>query len=211
VRIESKTRVQHASYDSSDAGEGLAVFFSQDGACEARYRCLVKAITTGGTFDMGEFYISPPTATQIPGRLSRMVAAAICPGAIGWAVDVSCIPSLIEDELVLPSETAEIILASSHCCGSPMGVHRVSERYKSFTGVSAGGSDTFTVLAGMKITGIAALGLTGSGSVSYSDLTGTITVPEGLSVNLAPEGSLSPNCVITLNNVDYVIEYLESA
>jgi hypothetical protein len=211
TRVNSQTN-EVAAYDDADAGEGLAVYFSQNGNSVARYRFLVKAITDQGTFDVGEFYSSPPLATSRPGRPTRMIAGAVCPGATSWAVEVSCVPSLIEGELVLPEDdTAEIILASSKCCTAPIGVTRVAERYEFASGSSPGGSQDFTVLAGQRITGIAAYGLPGGGSVSISGIAGSISVADGVSVNLEPGASIAPNSLITLANVDFVIEYLESA
>ena len=203
MRINSKLSTQHAALDDADAGEGLAIFFSQDGPSVCRYRFVVKARIDQGLYDMGEFYSSPPLATAIPGRLSRMLAGAVCPGATGWSVEVSAIP--IDDEIA--AESADIVLASSRCCTGPVGVTRVNERYNY---ESDDGTANFTVLAGMKVTGIAAIGLTGGGTVVIAG-GDTITVPDGISANLEPGTSLVPNSVIAFTNVDWVIEYLESA
>lgn len=202
ARINSAARSQQVVLDDSDSAEGLAIFFSQDGSAEARYRFLVKAVIDQGVYDIGEFYTSPPGATDIPGRLSRMVAGAICPGATGWRVEVSCVASP-----EIPSdETADVILASSRCCAEP-GVKRVGERYNYETGT---GTSNFTVRAGMTVTGIAALGLVGDGSVTIAGGS-TIVVPAGISVNLAPEAPIPPNSVIAFGNCDWTVEYLESA
>ncbi len=201
MRINSNLR-EEATYDGLDAGEGLAIFFSQNAGASARYRFLVKAITNQGPYEVGEFYSSPPNATVLPGRLSRMIAGAVCPGAKSWAVEVSCIAL----EAISP-ETAEIILTSSRCCTSPIGVTRVAERYNYRTVTTAG---NFTVLAGQRVTGIAAFGLTGGGTITIAG-GATITVPAGVSVNLEPGAIIAPNAVIAFANVDAVIEYLESA
>lgn len=203
VRINSSGgHVQLAALDDSDAGEGLAIFFSQPGNSVCRYRFLVKAKVDGGDFDVGEFYSSPPGATAIPGRPSRMIAGAICPGATGWSVYVSAVP--VDDEIA--PETANVSLASSHAFAQ-MGVTRVAERYsyEAFAGTA-----NFTVLAGMRITGIAAVGLTGGGTIVVAG-GDTVTVPEGISANLEPGSPIAPNSVIAFTNVDWVIEYLESA
>ena len=201
MRVNSRL-VEQASYDGADAGEGLAVFFSQNGNAVGRYRFLVKAKTSQGVFDIGEFYSSPPTATALPGRLSRMIAGAICPGATSWTVEVSCVPSP-----EIPSdETADIILTSSKCFAQ-IGVTRVGERYAYH---ADSGTQNFTVLAGMKVTGIAAVALGGGGSVVIAG-GNTITIPAGNSINLSPESVLAPNSIIAFTNVDWVVEYLESA
>jgi hypothetical protein len=201
ARVNSKITIpQRFVFDGAEAGEGLAVFFSQNGRSATRWRCLVKAMIGEGVYDVGEFYISPPQATTIPGRLSRMVAGAICPGATSWSVEFSAVPVSGE----VPAETSDIILASSRCLGTP-GVNRVGERYAYHAGVNG----NFTVLAGMKITGISALS-TGAGTVVIAG-GDTITIPSGSSANLAPEGSIPPNSLITFTNVDWLIEYLESA
>lgn len=202
-RVNSKANVQRFTFDGSDAGEGLAVFFSQNGGASARWRCLVQAMIGEGVYDVGEFYISPPLATALPGRLTRMVAGAICPGATSWAVEISAVPSI---EGLIPVETAEIILASSKCYSLP-GVNRVAERYAYHAN---SGTQNFTVLAGMRVTGIAAVALTGGGSVTIAG-GDSISIPAGNSVNLEPGVSIPPNSVIALVNVDWVIEYLESA
>jgi len=207
--IDSKSGVQRAALDDSDAGEGLAIFFSQEGNSVCRYRILVKARIDQGYYDMGEFFISPPDIAVIgdtpPGRLSRMVGAAICPGAIGWSLDISAVP---DSEGLIPEETAEVVLASSKCCASPVGVSRVGERY----GYAAGNADaSYPVPAGQTITGIAAIGAIGGGTIVI-DGGYTIVVPEGISVNFEPMAPIRPNAVIVFTDLDsYAIEYLESA
>ncbi len=203
ARINSKGNVQRLTFDGSDAGEGLAIFFSQNGDSTARWRCLVQAFLGEGVYDVGEFYISPPLATARPGRLSRMVAGAVCPGATSWSVELSAVP---DSEGLIPAETSDVILGSSKCYSAP-GVNRVGERYKYHAGT---GTQNFTVLAGMKVTGIAAFGLGGGGTIVIAG-GDTITVPAGVGMNLAPGVSISPNSIINFTNVDWTIEYLESA
>lgn len=202
MQLDSKLNVQRATFDGSDAGEGLAIFFTQNGDSVCRWRFLVQAMIGEGVYDVGEFYSSPPLATARPGRLSRMVAGAVCPGATSWAVEVSAVPIATE----IAPETAEIILSSSRCYAQ-VGVQRVGERYAYHAGT---GTQNFTVLAGMKVTGIAAVGLGGGGTlqVAGGDI---ITIPAGISINLEPAVSISPNSVIAFVGVDWAIEYLESA
>lgn len=204
MRINSSIGVQEASYDSSEAGEGLAIFFSQGPSDTGRYRFLVKARLDEGVIQVGEFYSSPPGATSPLGALSRMVAGAICPGARTWSVDVSCVGS---PDKPSPEENPEIILASSKCCTGPVGLSRVNERYAYSSG---SGTANFTVRAGMKITGIAAIGLTGGGSIVIAG-GNTITVPESIAANPEPKAPIAPNSVIAFANVDWIVEYLESA
>ena len=207
MRINSKLGTQAAFYSDDNAGEGLAVFFSQDGESECRYRFVVKARIDEGSYDVGEFYVSPPLATLQPGRLSRMVAGAVCPGATEWHVEITAIPS--SEDGTIPPETANVVLASSRCCTAPVGVTRVSERY-AYVASSNVGISAFTVRAGMKITGIAAIGLTGGGTITIAG-GAAITVPEGISANLEPGTSIAPNSIIAITNCDSVIEWLESA
>lgn len=207
-RLNSMLGTQLVSLDDADSGEGLSVFFSQGGEATTRWRFVIKAKTDQGVFDVGEFYSSPPAATAIPGKLSRMIGGAVCPGAIGWDVEASCIKSAADEEIT--PETAEIVLISSKCCTAPIGASRVAERYAYVADASPSAIDTFRVLAGMRVTGIAAIGLTGGGTVTIAGGP-TITIPDGISANLEPAASIAPNSLIALTNVDWAIEYLESA
>jgi hypothetical protein len=202
-RFNSKAGTQRFTFDGADAGEGLAVFLSQTGDATNRYRFLVEAMIGEGVYDVGTFYSSPPTATAIPGKLSRMIAAAICPGATSWAVTVAPVKG-VED---FASEDAEVILASSRCFTSPVGIDRVSERYAYHAN---SGTQNFTVLAGMTVTSIGAVGIGGGGTVII-DGGDTISIPTGIGVNLEPKSPIRPNSVIAFNSVDWAIEYLESA
>lgn len=202
MQLDSKLNVQRATFDGSDAGEGLAIFFTQNGDSVCRWRFLVQAMIGEGVYDVGEFYSSPPLATARPGRLSRMVAGAVCPGATSWAVEVSAVP--IDTEIA--PETAEIILSSSRCYAQ-VGVQRVGERY-AYNANS--GTQNFTVLAGMKITGIAAIGIGVGGTVTIAGGP-VIAVPTGIAANIEPGASISPNFVIAFTSVDWIVEYVESA
>lgn len=207
MRINSRAGTQEAALDDAGSGEGLSIFFSQSGEAVGRYRVVVKAIIDQGIYDVGEFYISPPSATAVPGRLSRMVGGAVCPGATGWRVSVTP-----WNEVGNPpplDETADIVLASSKCCTSPMGASRVNQRYGYIAGTNPA-TFAYLVLGGQTITGIAAIGLTGGGTIEI-DGGDTIFVPEGISANPEPIAPIRPNALIVFDNVDYVIEYLESA
>lgn len=208
MRVNSSSAVQHATYDDNDAGEGLSIFFSQNGDSVCRYRFLVKAKTDSGMYDVGEFYSSPPLATPLrPGRLSRCVAMAVCPGAVTWTVEVSAVP---DSEGVIAPETADIILASSRCCTSPVGVTRVAERYRYRSHDNTGILSNLVIQPGMRVTGIAVLGASGDGTVVIAggDI---ILVPSGISINLEPGANIPPNAAIEFNNVLWTVEFLESA
>lgn len=202
MRINSKLGVQHVTFDGKDAGEGLAIFLSQNANSVARYRFLVKAMIGQGVYQVGTFYSSPPTAISPGGELTRMVAAAVCPGATSWAVDVSCA------DLDITAETAELILSSSRCFTSPVGVSRVSERYNYHSG---SGTQNLNLLPGQTVSGIGAIGLTGGGTVVI-DGGNTITVPAGVGLSLEPRALVhSAIPAIAFVNVDWVVEFLESA
>lgn len=205
MRINSALDTQHATFDGSGGGEGLAIFFSQEGGAIARYRFQVSAITNDGTLQVGTFYSSPPNATIINGNLTRLLAIAVCPGAISWAVDIR---RMVIGEGALSKETAEVTLASSKCCTGPAGVRRVDERFAYHAGAGAG---TVTLLAGQTVTGISAVG-TGPGGTVIIGGGDTITVTTGIGMSLEPKGLISPGVpAIAFTNVDWVIEYLESA
>lgn len=208
MRINSRGGTQEAALDDADSGEGLAIFFSQGGESVARYRFQVRAVIDEGfAYDVGEFYSSPPTASDPPGRLSRMIAGAVCPGAIGWRVSITPIAETGEE---LPEETANVVLASSKCCTSPLGVSRVSERYAYVADEALARTDSIVITPGKTVTGIAAIGLTGGGTITING-GDAIIVPEGISANPEPMSPLPPNSVIEFDNVDYILEYLESA
>ena len=201
--INSKGGAQELSFDGESAGEGLAIYLSQQKADVGRWRFQVYALTDQGTLYVGEFYSSPPGAVaQPPSALTRLIATAVVPGTRSWQVLVSCMgPEIPRDESI------DVILSSSKCYMAPSGVNRVGQRYMYH---SFSGTQNFTVLPGMVVTGIAAIGLGGGGSVTVN-LMDTITVPANISMNLEPGAAIAPNTVIAFVNVDWVIEYLESA
>lgn len=209
MQVNSKGSVQFLGLDDTDSGEGLAIFFSQDGRATCRYRVLVKAKIDQGIYDVGEFFVSPPVVTAAPaGRLSRMVASAVCPGAIGWDLEISAVKppggGSIEEEV------ADVILASSKCCTSPVGVSRVGERYGYIGGNSPGITSNYSVLAGQRITRLTAVGLGGGGQVSVNG-GNNIPVLAGTTLVLEPKAPVPANSVIAFNNVEYSLEFLESA
>lgn len=202
MRINSKAGTQSAAFDGSDAGEGLAIFLSQNGDAVSRYRILVKAMIGEGVYQVGTLYTSPPGATAIPGRLTRMVAAAVCPGATSWEVEILC-----ADADITP-ETADIVLASSRCFTSPVGVSRVSERYGYHAGT---GVQSLGLFPGQTVTSIGAVGLTGGGTIIIEG-GDTILVPAGVGIGLDPKALIgAANPAIAFNNVDWIVEFLESA
>jgi hypothetical protein len=205
MRINSKLGVQHATFDGKGAGEGLAIFFSQGALDVSRYRFLVKAITDEGTFQVGSFFSSPPIATTPNGQLTRMLASAVCPGATGWAVDISCA------DLEIAPETADVHLVSSKCCTAPVGVTRVGQRYSSLGGNSLGGADTVIVPAGRTVTGVSAIAPAGAGAIDLGTGAALISIPTGFTANAEPQAPFIGYHTMILTNVEYFIEYLESA
>lgn len=207
MRINSKLGVQHATYDSETAGEGLAIFFSQNAGDVSRYRFQVKAITDQGTLQVGQFFVSPPGATTPTGPLTRMVAGAVCPGAKSWAVEISC-----ADTEITP-ETANVTLTSSKCCTAPVGVSRVGERYFYLAGNVLGGAVTLPIALGRKLTSWAVAASSGTnGAVQLSANNASIvTVPAGFTASAEPKAQFDGAETITFTNVTYFAEFLESA
>jgi hypothetical protein len=212
TKVDSKSGTQLLGLDDSDCGNGLAIFVSQEPTATVRYRLRVKAKIDQGTYDMGEFFLSPPVVTAAPtGRLSRLVAVCTCPGAVGWSLEVKAIPGPDEDDSDIPEETADIVLSSSKCCGTQPGLVRVSERYGYIAGTAITPTVTnYSVLAGQKVTGIAAIGLTGGGTLTING-GNVILVNDGVSISLDPKADIPPNGVIAFDNVIFALEFLESA
>ena len=207
MKIQAKAPNNIAFLEDSDSGEGLAVFFSQGVNDTQRWRLDILArLDTGADILVGIVYVSPPTATNPSGVPTRQVAAAICPGAKSWSVITK--PSLLTGQEAT-SECAQIELASSPCCTSPVGVNRVNERYGYASGNAGGGSSIYQVLPGQTITRIEAHG-TAAGSILFSG-GNTIVVANGQVVVLEPKALIEPNTNITFTNVSFLIEYKESA
>lgn len=208
MRIDSRAGVQFGGIEDQ-AGEGLSIILSQTGDAQARYRFLVKAKTSQGTYDIGEFYTSPPNLNNNnpPGRLSRAVAMAVCPGAVSWSIQVSAVPG---SDGALPDETADVILASSKCYTAPVGVERVGERYTYRSGLATGVTQNVTVLAGRKVLSLGGIGLAGGGTIVIGS-GNTVAVPDGIGVNMEPGSTIPPNAVIAFTNVAWALELLESA
>ncbi len=207
MKVQAKAGAQFCALDDSTAGEGLAIFFSQGLADETRWKFEVYAhLDTGQDLLVGSFFVSPPSATTPSGPPTRQVGAAVCPGAVTWQVIVS--PAAGAQSAT--QESADVTLISSKCCTAPVGVSRVGERYTYHS--ANGGIVNITVPPGRTVTGIAALGLSGGGSMSINS-GNLIVVPEGISINLEPKAAIPqlPGPVISFSNVDFVVEYLESA
>lgn len=203
MRINSKARTQIATFDGSLAGEGLAIFLSQGGEDVSRYRFVVYAINSQMTLRVGEFFSSPPSATNPNGGLSRMLASCVCPGVESWAVEITC-----ADVNVTP-ETADVTLLSSKCCTSPVGVKRVAERYfyqSSNIGAVVG------IPPGRTLKRFSAIAGGAAGSVQMTPATAAvIAVPAGATVTGNPEANFIGLTQITFVNVSWFIEFLESA
>lgn len=203
MQLQARAGSQEVSFNGEGAGEGLAIFVSQDTNAVGRYRIVVKAITDQTTYTVGEIFVSPPTATDPHGLTSRMVAAAVCPGVTGWTVQVRCMNAEI------PDETLDIILTSSKCCTAPVGCTRVGERYLYHSG-AASASTVYSVLPGQKILSWGVLSPSVAGSVTLG--TGdTIPVPAGAGVSGEPRSALLIAESFTFVNVDWFIELAESA
>lgn len=209
MKLQAKAGSQFAALDDSDAGEGLAIFFSQSDTDTTRWRLEVSATLDNGAEKLvGFFYVSPPNATTPLGTLTRQVAAAVCPGAKSWSV--MCRPS--GGPIAAAEQTADIELASSKCCTAPVGVTRVGERYGYMAGVVPNVVTSFAVLPGQTITRIVANNNTGVlGSISING-GGSIPIPTGTSITLEPKGVIPPGpAALTFLNAEWVAEYTESA
>lgn len=215
MKVQAKAGAVFARLDDSDAGEGLAIFFSQKASDEVRWRFDVYAkLDTGAELLVGWFFVSPPSATDPIGPVTRQVGAAVCPGAKTWSVCVS--PAL--GSQVVPNESADISLQSSKCCTAPVGVTRVGQRYGYLADNASGVTQLVnSIFPGRTVTSIAAVGLAGGGSVQIN-AGPVITVPVGVGFNLEPgaviqkiDASTGASPVISMTNVVWAIEFLESA
>lgn len=209
MKVQAKAGQNFLSLEGGKAGEGLAIFLSQDADSEVRWHFEVYAKTDADTLLVGEFETSTPNATTPPGKPTRQVASVVCPGATTWDVIVS--PSLGSQNS--PNEVANVILASSKCCTAPVGVTRVGERYGYHSEDATSSSAFFSVLAGQTITSIGAIGAAGGGTIILGDVGTTIVVPAGISVNLEPKAPIPPSTLgglLAFTNVLFTIEFLES-
>lgn len=211
MKIQSKSNSQFAALDDDTAGEGLAIFLSQDSADFQRYYIEVYAKTNSQESLVGSFYTSPPRCTTPGGPQSRQVGAAVCPGAQSWSV---LIRGAIANN---PPETADITLISSKCCTAPVGVSRVGERYRYDAGGGLGVSSR-VMLPGQVVTKvIASARAAGSGVFDLGTGEATIFVEAGHTVVLEPKVRLSAFdfaggfLELHFNNLDWVIEMTESA
>ncbi len=194
------------SIDTEEAGESLSIFLSQQNDALARLRFEVYAIlSSGGDLLVGSFFTSPPQATDPQGPPTRMVAYAVCPGAIGWVV----YSSLAEPTVNKPgSESYGVDLGSSKGYSAPCGVYRVGQRYSYYAGATT--DTSYTVVPGQKILSWSATAPSADGTVVLG--TGrTIQVPKGQSVQAEPGSGLLMSESFIFTNVDWFIEFLESA
>jgi len=210
LKLQAKAGSTYCALDDDTAGEGLAIFFSQSAKDTARWRFDVYAkLNTGQVLLVGFFYVSPPSATDPIGELTRQVGAAVCPGAKSWTV----IASPVGGPQAVVNETADITLISSKCCTAPVGVSRVSERYGYRANTTPGGGQSTQILFGMTVTGVSAFGLTGGGTIVLGS-GNTITVADGAGANLEPKALIrlpTTTPSITFVNVNWILEFLESA
>jgi len=205
MRINARAGVEHAAFDGAQAGEGLAIFLSQEAGSVARYRFLIKGMTGDGLYQVGILFSSPPNATApLPGPLTRMIGGAVCPGVTSWAVDVSCVNTDV------PAETADIVLASSKCCSSRLGASRVNERYAYASGGGAGVT-TLNILPGQTLKSwgaVASFGVDGGVTLGTG---ATVTVPNGFTSSGTPDDAVLRTVTLAFSAVDWFVELAESA
>lgn len=211
MKIQSKSNSQFAALDDDTAGEGLAIFLSQDSGDFQRYYIEVYAKTNSQDSLVGSFYTSPPRCTTPGGPQSRQVAAAVCPGAQSWNV---LIRGVIANN---PPETADITLTSSKCCTAPVGVTRVGERYRYDAGGGLGASSRI-MLPGQVVTRvIASARAAGPGTFDVGSGEAIIHVEAGHTYVLEPKAPLSAFdfaggfFAFHFTDLDWVIEMKESA
>lgn len=204
MRVQAKDTSQVAYLDDGDSGEGLSIFVSQSETDTIRWRLDVSAsLDNGSELAVGTFYLSPPSAALPNDRLTRLVAIAVCPGAVKWSVTCTAISPG-------SNETINIELASSKCCTAPCGLSRVSERYDYIAG---SGTTAVFLVPGQTVTRINLFGLGGGGTASIQGGP-NIPVAAAQSVTLEPKGLLDVSLTgstISITNLGFSIEYLESA
>lgn len=211
MKIQSKSGSQFAALDDDTAGEGLAIFLSQDSSDFQRYYIEVYAKTNSQESLVGYFYTSPPRCTTPGGPQSRQVGAAVCPGAQSWSV---LIRGAIEGN---PPETSDITLTSSKCCTAPVGVSRVGERYRYDAGGGLGATSR-VILPGQVVTKvIASARAAGPGTFDVGTGEAAIHVEAGHTYVLEPKAPLSvfdlagAFLALHFTDLDWVIEMKESA
>jgi hypothetical protein len=213
MKVQAKGNPTSLYLDDSDAGEGLAIFLSQDPESLVRWNFEVFAKNDANeTLLVGSFITSPPRATLTAagfpaGKPTRQVAAAVCPGAKSWSVIVS--PSVGPE--VSDNEVCNVTLSSSKCCTAPVGLSRVSERYDYRSGATSAGDVLFSVAPGRTITSIGVIGIAPGGTVQIGTGADVITVPTGLTLSLEPKAAIPAQTAINFTNCLWTIEYLESA
>lgn len=203
MRVQAKDTAQVAYLTDGNSGEGLSIFISQAETDTIRWRLDVSAsLDNGSEIAVGTFYLSPPSAALPNDRLTRLVAIAVCPGAVKWSVTCSAISPE-------SNETINIELASSKCCTAPCGLSRVSERYDYIAG---SGTTAVFLVPGQTVTRINLFGLGGGGAASINGGP-NIPVAAGQTVVLEPKAPINANPApaIGITNLGFSIEYLESA
>jgi hypothetical protein len=207
MKIQARAGSTSLYLDDSNAGEGLSIYLSQSSDAQARWNFEVYAkLDSGENYYVGQFDTTNPGGTTPPGKPTRLVAIAVCPGATSWSVIVT--PSV--GAQAAPNEVANVTLSSSKCCTAPAGLQRVGERYSYRAGVAVG-AVPFIVTPGRVITRITALGVAPGGSVQLGTGEDIVTVPAGVTVVFEPKAPLFSSAHITLTNVNWQIEYLDSA
>lgn len=205
MKIQAKGGYNCAFLDDGNAGESVSIFFSQSADDVTRWRLEVYAhLDTGSDLLVGTMFVSPPNATVVVGQLTRLVGIAVCPGAETWSV----VANASEGAENANEETADLRLFSSRGYTAPAGLYRVGERYGYYAGVAGGAPVSQAILPGQTVTRVQAVG-TAAGGVSLGTL---ITVPNGTTLVLEPKALIPPSATaFSFLNVDWVIEYLESA
>jgi hypothetical protein len=91
-------------------GDVLSIHLSQQADSGAVWTIRVRVQIAQGWFRLGQF-VTNTVATD--GAPARVVGFASCPGARGWALEVSC-PT--------DAEIADLVIQSSKCCSAVLGV-----------------------------------------------------------------------------------------
>jgi hypothetical protein len=186
-----------------ERGEGLTIFLSQPPGSTARYTFRVRARTDQGLCEVGTFTSCPPRNGS---ALTRAIAMAACPGVREWTVDISPAPAVVG--LVADPDESSMWL-SAGCCAGIVGVERISERAKYYTGAAG----VVTLLPGEEVVAFST-SASGAGAtviVSAPD-NGPIPVPVGGGVQGTFGGLLKGPATLTFAGTDsYLVEVAESA